>query len=99
MRVVEEGCVICGATWGNYWREIQGQRMFFCCEICAVEFQNMIDEVKRRTGWKSVEEIKIEGDQRGRNCIAISGSKRYPFFIRFNSQGAIQAFSEESPSE
>ncbi len=99
MRVPNEGCVICGATWGNYWREIEGQRMFFCCEICAVEFQNMIDEVKRRTGWKSVEEIKIEGDQRGRNCAAISGSKRYPFFIRFNSEGQIQAFSEVSPSE
>ncbi len=97
MRVPNEGCVICGATWGNYWREIEGQRMFFCCEICAAEFQNMIAEVKRRTGWEGLDEINIEGDQRGRNCIAISGSKRYPFFIRFNSDGQIQKFSEESP--
>ncbi len=99
MRVIEEGCVICGATWGNYWRAIEGQRMFFCCEICAVEFQSMIDEVKRRTGWSRVDEVTIEGEQRGRNCTAVSGSERYRFFIRFNSEGKIQTFSEESPSE
>ncbi len=96
LRVPDEGCVICGATWGNYWSEIDGQRMFFCCEICAIEFQNMVDEVKRRTGWRSLDEIRIDGDQRGRSCTATSGSQTYRFFIRFNSEGSIQAFKEEA---
>jgi hypothetical protein len=95
LKVLEEGCVICGATWGNYWSEIEGQRMFFCCEICAFEFRNMVDEVKLRTGWASIDEIKIEGDQRGRNCIAISGSRYYRFFIGFDSAGKILAFNEQ----
>ncbi len=96
MKLLDEGCVICGSTWGDYWREIDGQRMFFCCEICAVEFQNMLDEVRRRTGWERMDEIKIEGDQRGRNCVAVSGGKTFGFFIRFNSEGEILTFSEES---
>jgi hypothetical protein len=38
---------------GDYWEEIEGQRMFFCCDICAIEFRNMIDEIKKRTGWEN----------------------------------------------
>ncbi len=97
MKLPDEGCIICGSTWGDYWREIAGQRMFFCCEICAVEFQNMLDEVRRRTGWEKIDEIKVEGDQRGRTCVAASGGKTFGFFIRFNSEGEILTFSEESP--
>lgn len=93
----DEGCAICGSTWGDYWSEVDGQKMFFCCEICAVEFQNMVSEVKSRTGWGSIDEIRIEGDQRGRDCVAVSGSRSYGFRIRFNSEGRILTFSEESP--
>jgi len=89
---VPEGCAICQSTWGNYWAEVEGQRMFFCCEICEVEFRNMIEEVKRRTGWKKIDEFKIEGDQRGRICTALSDAQSYNFFIRFNPRGAIETF-------
>jgi hypothetical protein len=68
--------------------------MFFCCELCEPEFRNMIQEVKRRTGWKQIDEIKITGDQRGRECTAISDNRAYNFFIRFGSQGGIQTFHE-----
>ncbi len=91
---VPEGCAICEATWGNYWAEVEGQRMFFCCEICEIEFRNMITEVKHRTGWKTIDEIKVKGDQRKRECTAISGNRSYPFFIGFDSQGGIRIFQE-----
>lgn len=91
---VPEGCAICEATWGNYWAEVEGQRMFFCCEICEIEFRNMIEEVKRRTGWKTIDEIKVKGDQRERQCTAILGERAYRFLIGFNSQGAIRLFQE-----
>jgi hypothetical protein len=91
---VPEGCAICQATWGNHWAEVEGQRMFFCCEICEDEFRNMISEVKRRTGWKTIDEIKTSGDQRQRECLALSGSHSYRFIIGFNSEGGIGLFSE-----
>ena len=94
MKVPEPGCALCEATWGDYWAEIDGQRMFFCCSICEKEFRNMVNEVKRRTGWKSIDEIKMLGDYRGRECTALSEARSYKFFIRFDSQGEIQDFSE-----
>jgi YHS domain-containing protein len=95
MNVPNQGCVICDSTWGNYWAEVEGQNMFFCCEICAIQFRNLVDEVKRRTGWKTIEEVKIRGDYRGRKCHATStDSQSYSFIIRFNSEGGIQKFNE-----
>jgi hypothetical protein len=92
---VPEGCAICGATWGNDWVEVEGQRMFFCCSVCETEYRNMIGEVKRRTGWKAIDEIKLKGDQRLRECTAISGNSTYSYSIGFNSQGAIRIFDEK----
>ena len=89
---VRDGCVICGATWGDYWEEVEGQRMFFCCDICATEFKKMVEEVKNRTRWKTIDEIKMKGDYRGRECVAISGESKYPFFVRFNSKGEVETF-------
>jgi len=94
LKVSEKGCAICEATWGDYWEEVDGQRMFFCCEVCATEFKNMISEVKKRTGWKTLDEIKMNGNYRGRDCTAFSAGKKFSFFIRFDSKGGIDAFKE-----
>jgi YHS domain-containing protein len=91
---VPKGCAICESTWGNNWAEVEGQKMFFCCEICEVEFRNMIEEVKRRTGWKTIDEIRITGDQKGRECTALLGPQAFRYFIRFSSQGAIDTFRQ-----
>jgi hypothetical protein len=69
--------------------------MFFCCEICETEFRNMVGEVKRRTGWKAIDEFRIEGAQKGRDCETLSGSQRFRYFISFNSQGQIETFREK----
>jgi Ta0938 len=90
-----DGCVICGSTWGDYWREIEGQRMFFCCEVCANQYDNLMAEVKKRTGWRTVEEIKMEGDFRGRVCEALSGSQAYRFLVIFDEAGGIRNFVEK----
>ncbi len=96
MKVPAKGCAICEATWGDYWEVVEGQRMFFCCNICAVEFKNMINEVKRRTGWKTVDEIKMIGNYRGRECTASFAGTKYGFSIRFDSKGGIDAFNERA---
>ncbi len=91
---VLKGCAICGATWGNRWAEVEGERMFFCCEVCEIEFRNMIDEVKLRTGWNQIDEIKMKGDSRLRECTAISGDRSYSFSVGFNTEGGIRIFTE-----
>jgi hypothetical protein len=68
--------------------------MFFCCDICAIEFKNMINEVKKRTGWKTVDEIKMTGNYRGRECTALYQGEKFNFSIRFDSKGGIDTFSE-----
>lgn len=92
----EEGCALCEATWGNYWAEIDGQKMFFCCDICATEFRNMVNIVKEKTGWKTIDEIVMNGNHRGRQCTAMSSGKIYHFFMKFDSTGAIQTFAERN---
>jgi hypothetical protein len=94
---VPEGCAICESTWGNHWAEVEGQMMFFCCNICEIEFRNMIQEVKRRTGWRTIDEIKTKGEPRGREIVATSSGTSCRFLISFNSQGAILSFQERGP--
>ena len=93
MKVPEGACALCGSEWGNYWEEIEGQNMFFCCVICARAFDNMVQEVKQRTGWEIVDEITIVGDFMGRECTAMLGERFYRFQIKFNSEtGEIKNF-------
>ncbi len=70
--------------------------MLFCCDICAVEFKNMINEVKKKTGWKTIDEIKMKGNYRGRDCTALYAGKKYSFSIRFDSKGGIDVFTEQA---
>jgi hypothetical protein len=86
------GCVTCGATWGDYWREIDGQRMFFCCSVCADEFSQLVVKVKRETGWTTVDEIRMEGNYRGRKCVAVHGLQSFGFLVSFNDAGVIRTF-------
>jgi hypothetical protein len=92
VKVKENGCAICGSTWGDYWEEVEGQRTFFCCDVCAAEFKNMVKAVKAETGWNSVDEIETEGDFRGRSCVARSSGNQFQFFIRFNHLGGVETF-------
>lgn len=56
----------------------------------------MVDEVKKRTGWKTLDEIKMNGNYRGRDCTALSAGKKFGFFIRFDSKGGIDTFKEQA---
>ncbi len=96
MKVPEAACALCDSEWGNHREEVDGQRMFFCCWICARAFDNMVREVKLRSGWKTIDEIKIVGDYRGRECTAVHGDETYEFRIRFDSEsGEIESFRGE----
>lgn len=86
------GCAICDSTWGNVWEEVEGERMFFCCQVCVTQFRRLLERVKQVTGWSTVESLEISGDRRGRTCVAGSGGSSFRFFIAFNPQGGIRTF-------
>ncbi|AKA48988.1 hypothetical protein IX51_07650 [uncultured archaeon] len=94
MKTNYEGCALCDATWGEYWREIEGQNMFFCCNICADAYENMIGEVKKKTGWEELDYVEITGNYRlGRTCRATKGDSEYKYFFR-HENGNITQFEE-----
>ena len=96
MKTNYEGCALCDATWGEYWRDMEGQNMFFCCNICADAYENMVREVKERTGWKTIDSINISGNGRiGRECEATHEGKSYRYFFKHDN-GKITVFEERN---
>lgn len=91
----ETGCALCGGKWGDYYEEVDGERLFFCCEYCAREFVNMVNEVKKRTGWDKIDELKINGNYyTGRTCVATRRGEEYRFYVKFGEEGEIELFKE-----
>jgi len=88
----QRGCAICGSTWGDYWDEVEGVKMFFCCGICAIQFKSLVSKIKEATGWKTIDGIAIKGDFRGRVVTAESKKEGKRFFVAFDSKGAVRNF-------
>ncbi|BBD73813.1 hypothetical protein HS1genome_2202 [Sulfodiicoccus acidiphilus] len=86
------GCALCGASWGNVWRDVEGTRLFFCCEVCAVGFTNFVERAKRDAGWSKVDRVRIVGDFRGRKGSVESGGERRVYFFTLNSDGSLRTF-------
>ncbi|GGP20840.1 hypothetical protein GCM10007981_10540 [Thermocladium modestius] len=92
----EMGCALCGATWGNHHEEVEGERLFFCCDLCAAGFRRTVEEIKRRTGWDYIDEIQLVGNYHaGRTVTAISGGRSARFYVKFNEDAEIETFREE----
>ncbi|MDG6928031.1 MAG: TA0938 family protein [Nitrososphaerota archaeon] len=88
----ETGCALCGATWGSYYQEFQGQNLFFCCDLCAKGFGKILS----RSGFDKVDSIEISGNySSGRHCTAVSGERTHRFFVRFSYDAEVSAFKEE----
>ena len=88
-----EGCALCNATWGEYWREIDGEKMLFCCNICADIFQEMVKRVKDSAGWDHIDYVELIGNySRGRECTAKSGEESFKYYFRTYSDGQFITF-------
>jgi hypothetical protein len=92
LRINYTGCAICDSTWGNHFEEVEGERRFFCCVVCARQFRELLGRIRSSTGWSSVDELVIAGDRRGRSCTAGSPAGTARFRFSFNSSGAILEF-------
>ncbi len=90
-----EGCGLCNATWGDYYRDIDGDNMFFCCNICADIFETMVNKVKESTGWQSIDYVELIGNySKGRNCIARHGDEEFKYYFRTYSDGTFITFEK-----
>jgi putative zinc binding protein len=94
METGQTGCLLCGATWGDYWEVVDGKKLFFCCEVCATDYKTIITEARKRRGWASVDSLEMEGDRRGRTCTAKLGRESYRFMVSFFDDGRLRTFVE-----
>ncbi len=90
-----EGCGLCNATWGEYWRDIDGESMLFCCDVCADIFQTMVNKVKENTGWNSIDSVNLVGNyNKGRECSAKNGNEEFKYYFRTYSNGKFITFEK-----
>jgi hypothetical protein len=89
LKVNYRGCAICDSTWGDLWEEVGGERLFFCCSICAAQFRALFARLRQETGWSEVDALEIEGDRTGRRVTAHRGADRREFSVIFTPQGEI----------
>jgi hypothetical protein len=91
----ETGCGLCDATWGKYYKDIDGDNMVFCCSICADIFEEMVRRVKENTGWKSIDYVELHGNySRGRECTARNGDDTFSYYFRTYSDGKFITFEK-----
>ncbi len=93
------GCAICDSSWGNVWETVEGERLFFCCDICVVQFRNLVGRIESETGWPTIDQLEIRGDRRGRTCRASRAGTEYRCEFAFNPQGALRSFQGSLVSE
>jgi hypothetical protein len=93
LKVNYQGCAICDSTWGNVWEVVEGERLFFCCDLCTVQFRCLVDRIKAETGWSRIDAVEIAGDRRGRTCRASSGDREFRCSFAFNPEGRLRRFA------
>ena len=94
LRVNYTGCAICDSTWGDLWEKVEGERLFFCCDVCLVQFRQLVERVKAETGWDHIDTLDIAGDRRGRTCRAVCNGVAYRCSFAFNAEGSIREFAK-----
>ena len=90
MKLRSDGCVLCGSTWGDYWEEVDGEKRFFCCDVCARQLKNLISGVLAATGWDRLDALEIEGDRRGRVARASRGDRTSAFTFVFDDSAQVR---------
>jgi hypothetical protein len=86
------GCAICDSTWGDRWADVEGERLFFCCDVCERQFRELVARIEAETGWGRIDAVEISGDRRGRTCRASKAGENFECVVAFNAEGAIREF-------
>ncbi|MHA1990632.1 MAG: TA0938 family protein [Candidatus Hodarchaeales archaeon] len=84
MKLNNTGCALCDSTWGNYYRNIEEENLFFCCKVCADIFEDLIKEVRKVKEIKKINKMEIRGDIRVRNFIVYTNEKKIQGKVTLN---------------
>jgi Ta0938 len=95
LKLRDDGCVLCGSTWGDHWAEIEGVRRFFCCSVCEVQFENLLTVCRHELGGSGIESLAIEGDRRGRVAVVGHDGKTDRFSFVFGGEGEVRGFRRD----
>ncbi len=98
MKLRDDGCVLCGSTWGDYWEEVDGARCFFCCEVCARQLTNVVEAVRAATGWDRLDSLFFEGDRRGRIARVTHGPEAAAFQFVFDQEAQVRRLRRIPPA-
>ena len=77
MKINSDGCALCDSTWGNYWKEIENQKLFFCCNVCSNLFENLLMEIKKKLDIDKIDEIQLKGNSKSRKITVKHNSTSY----------------------
>lgn len=85
-------CALCHSTWGNYYETVENEKLFFCCDVCATIFKEIILKLKKIYNITTIETLSLEGTPRIRTYKVISNGQIYEGTITF-SHGSILAIT------
>ena len=87
-------CELCHSQWGNYWKVFEDRKLFFCCQLCAVQYENLISTIQNQIENQRMSILEIKGTSRLRICRVIKNDKEYRFSLSFRADGQVSHFKE-----
>ena len=96
MKVNYSGCALCDSTWGEYYENVEGSKLFFCCQQCALLYKEIISHIKNFYHITNIQSLELHGNPRERifkvNCEKTFFTGKIQFlngriinFLDFNS--------------
>lgn len=96
LRTRTDGCALCGSTWGDYYEDVEGERRFFCCELCAKQLRVLCQAIRTAEHWPEIDALELEGGRYGRRATAHRGSLKVQYEARFDLAGELSHFAPTS---
>lgn len=83
MKINNTGCALCESTWGDYYQVVEGTKLFFCCDVCASLYQEIIDKIKEFYYIKTINSLSLTGNSKERNFTVETEKNTYNGRIKF----------------
>ena len=95
MKINNSGCALCNSTWGDYYKIIEDTQLFFCCEVCADLYQDIVYKIKKTYQISKIDYLEVEGNSKERIFKGTSDQKVFKGKIHF-SKGKVVRFQDMS---
>ena len=90
MKIKNTGCALCDSTWGYYYRIIEQTQLFFCCEVCADLYQDIVNRIKKTYQISEIDYMEIKGNSKERSFKVSSDQKIFRGKISFSNGKVVQ---------